>query len=216
MNIILPEKIDREEWLKLLRVRGDAGQRLDSRMAEAEEMLLREARPRGIYRVMNAADVPAEGVSIRKHLEGCERAAVLAVTIGIGIDQLISRAQITSMAAALVLDTGASVLMEHAADAAETAMKAELASSLPGVYTTPRFSPGYGDYPLECQREILTCVDAHRKIGIALTAGNMMVPAKSVTAVVGIADHPVTGRLASCGECLLRKECPFLKEGQHC
>ena len=95
-------------------------------------------------------------------------------------------------------------------------MKSELAEKLPGMFATSRFSPGYGDYPLRCQREILQYADAPRKIGVTLTAGDMMVPHKSVTALVGLADHPVTGRLAPCSECVLRGECTFLKEGRHC
>ena len=179
-------------------------------------MLLQAASPRAIYRVMDRAVIVTEGFSIQKHLEGCSRAAVLAVTIGAGIDQLITRTQLTSMALAVVLDAGASVLVEQAADAAEQIMKSELAEKLPGMFVTTRFSPGYGDYPLRCQREILQYADAPRKIGVTLTAGDMMVPHKSVTALVGLADHPVTGRLAPCSECVLRGECTFLKEGRHC
>ena len=132
---------------------------------------------------------------------------MMAATLGTEIDQMISRMQITNMAQAVVLDTGASVLAEQAADSAEEILRTELAAKLQGRFFTARFSPGYGDYPVHCQREILACVDAHRKIGITLTSGNMMVPHKSVTALIGMADHPVTGRLATCAECVLREKC---------
>ncbi|MBQ9060734.1 MAG: methionine synthase [Firmicutes bacterium] len=216
MVITLPNTIDREEWLKFLHVKGEPEEELKRRLDQAEKQLLQAADPRAIYRVMDRAAVATEGFSIQKHLEGCSRVAVLAVTIGVGIDQLIVRTQLTSMALAVVLDAGASVLAEQAADAAESLMKSELADRFPGMFTTSRFSPGYGDFPIRRQREILQYADAPRKIGVTLTAGDMMVPHKSVTALIGLADHPVTGRLAPCSECVLRGKCTFLKEGRHC
>ena len=216
MDIVLPETIEKKEWLKFLHVKGEPDVDLQGQLDQAEKMLFQAASPRAIYRVMDRAAVADEGISIKKHLEGCSHAAVLAVTIGAGIDQLITRTQLTSMALAVVLDAGASVLVEQTADAAEQIMKTELAEKLPGMFATSRFSPGYGDYPLHCQREILQYADAPRKIGVTLTAGDMMVPHKSVTALVGLADHPVTGRLAPCSECVLRGECTFLREGRHC
>ena len=227
MRIELPRQINREEWRKLLHVKEapgsssaggqeDHAQRLEAQMAEAEQMLLQAARPRGIYRVLARENVATEGLSIEKHLEGCDRVAVLAVTLGAQVDELISRTQITNMTLAVILDAGASVLAEQAADQAESLMKAELQEKLPGVFSTSRFSPGYGDYPIRYQREILASTDAPRKIGLTVTAGDMMVPHKSITALVGLADHPVTGRLAPCSECVLAGKCTFLKEGQHC
>lgn len=220
MDIRLPEAIERGEWLKFLHVSADPREvlpdPLEGRLAQAEKQLLSAASPRAIYRVLERSALATEGVSIEKHLEGCSHVAVLAVTIGAGIDQLITRTQLTSMAMAVVLDAGASVLTEQIADAAERIMKEELAQKLPGMYTTSRFSPGYGDYPIRYQREILGYTDAPRKIGVTLTAGDMMVPHKSVTALVGLAGHPVTGRLAPCSECVLRGKCNFLQEGRHC
>ena len=53
-------------------------------------------------------------------------------------------------------------------------------------------------------------------IRVTLTPGNMMVPSKSITAIVGLADHPVMGRLATCGECVLREKCTLWRQGKHC
>lgn len=216
MDIRLPETIDREEWLKFLHIKGEPDRSTADSMEEAEALLLAAAVPRGIWRAVPRSRIPVQGISIEKHLEGCDQAAVMAVTIGARIDQLITRTQITSMKMAVMLDSGASVLAEQVTERAEEILRAELAQKLPGTYATSRFSPGYGDYPLSVQRQILACVDAQRKIGITLTSAGMMIPHKSVTAVLGLADHPVTGRQAPCAECLLRSKCPFLREGGHC
>lgn len=215
-----PQSIHREEWLRYLQVKGGPDAGLAARMAEAERMLLQAAQIRGTYRVVPRGEAAAEGFSITKHLEGCSRVAVMAVTIGNGIDALIRRYEITSMPMAMIADTGASVLAGQAADLFEQAMIGEIREKMPEedgpVFFTARFSPGYGDYPLRCQKDILNCVDAGRRIGLTLTSENMMIPCKSITALVGIADHPVTGRLATCEECVLRDKCTLRRQGEHC
>ena len=55
-----------------------------------------------------------------------------------------------------------------------------------GYYVRPRFSPGYGDFSLEVQSAFLEMTDATKLIGITLTDGGIMVPEKSVTAVIGL------------------------------
>lgn len=216
MKIALPKQLNRESWLRYLQVEGEPEARLVRQMVEAENMLLETATPRGIYRVIDRQDLATDGVSIEKHLEGCHRVAVMAVTLGSDIDALIRQYEVKNMLMAMVTDTGASVLAEQAADDAERVMKEEIKRRSPDLYCTPRFSPGYGDYPLSHQKEILAYIDAWRKIGVTLTPGNMMVPSKSITAIVGLADYPVMGRLATCGECVLREKCTLWREGKHC
>ena len=216
MNIKLPEQINRENWLRYLQVKGEPNERLARQMDEAEKLLLETAQPRGIYRVLNREDLATEGISIEKHLEGCDKVAIMAVTIGSGVDALIRRYELADIAMAMVIDTGASALAEQVGESATKEMTEELAGRNADIYFTPGFSPGYGDYPVTHQGQILEYVDAARKTGITLTPGNMMVPAKSITSIVGIADHPVTGRLATCEECVLRDKCDLWREGKHC
>ena len=216
MNLAPVGEINREEWLAYLQVKGDPDEQLSQQMAEAEQKLLRKAQPKFGYRICSMEELPVEGFSIQKHLEGCDKALVMAVTLGAGIDQMIRTAQISSVAEAVLLDTGASVLADQMADEAEQKIRQDLALKMPGQYLTRRFSPGYGDYPLHFQREMLQLVDGARRLGISLTETDMMVPHKSITAVIGLADHPVEGRLATCGECVLRSKCTLIKEGKHC
>lgn len=211
MNIEVVKPISREEWLKALHVKGEADQQLAVQMDEAERLLLEAAAPKAIYRVMERTDVRLEGFSIEKHLEGCHKVAVMALTLGVGIDSLIRKIQVTDMAMAVMLDSGASILVEQLCDQYEAYIRENTKG-----YMTSRFSPGYGDYPLEAQKDIISCVDGQRKIGLNVTANSLMIPRKSVTALMGIADHPVTGRLATCAECVLRDKCTLRKEGKFC
>ena len=56
-----------------------------------------------------------------------------------------------------------------------------------GLSLRPRFSPGYGDFPLSMQTPIFDALDCPRKIGVSLNASLLMSPSKSVTAVIGLA-----------------------------
>ena len=43
-----------------------------------------------------------------------------------------------------------------------------------------------------------------------------MTPRKSITAILGVSDHPVRGHLAGCGHCVLRTRCEYRKRGITC
>ena len=51
---------------------------------------------------------------------------------------------------------------------------------------------------------------------LAITPQHLLAPRKSTTAILGIADHPVTGTLAGCTTCHLRETCSFRKQGTTC
>ena len=59
-------------------------------------------------------------------------------------------------------------------------------------------------------------LDTVRKAGLCVTDTNLMTPRKSVTALLGVSDHPVKGQLAGCGHCVLRTRCEYRKRGKTC
>ena len=117
--------------------------------------------------------------ALTKNLTGCEEAFLFALTLGHGVDRLLRRLSLTSPARHFVTDALASSLTETACDLAEE----RLLSALPH---RPRFSPGYGDLSLHIQPDVLTVLDAERRLGITLSHSLLMSPSKSVTAIVGI------------------------------
>ena len=211
MNIAVTAPLDRKRWLAALQSGEEALPSLQAQMDLAEQQLLEAAVPKAIYRIMNKSDIKREGISIEKHLEGCDQVAVMGATLGMGVDDLIRRTQVRDMAMAVILDCGASLMIEEVCDIFQRQIDAETEG-----YLTSRFSPGYGDYPLEYQQLIVRYIDGQRKIGLNVTGNSLMVPRKSVTALLGISDHPVTGRPATCGECVLREKCTLRKEGRFC
>lgn len=113
---------------------------------------------------------------------------------------------------ALLLDGFGGAYVEAGCNAAER----EIAAKLPGKYLTDRFSPGYGDLPLDVQSPLLALTDATRRLGVTLSESNLMNPLKSVTAVIGLSDTPQQARIRGCDFCAMRTRCNLRKAGKTC
>ena len=110
------------------------------------------------------------------------------------------------MARAVVMQAAAAALIEEVCDRNFESWRKEYEEK--GLYLRPRFSPGYGDFPLSVQKDLLGGLEAGKRLGITLTEGGLMMPSKSVTAVIGIS--PVKGfcRTEGCEACE-KKDCPY-------
>lgn len=125
------------------------------------------------------AKIPS--LSLKRLLAGCSSAFVAAVTIGIDADICINRLGITSGAESFVADAVASAYGEAAMDYVNNILKSE-------AFLTQRFSPGFGDFELRWQEDVLGFLRADNHIGIKLGANYVMSPRKSVTAIMGVID----------------------------
>lgn len=132
----------------------------------------------------NLGFMQTESKSLIKHLQGCEKVIIFAATIGIEIDRLIAKYGILSPSRAAVFQAIGAERVEALCDAFCREIKESVNSQ--NKTTTSRFSPGYGDFPLDTQKEIFTQLDCHRKIGLTLNNSMLMSPSKSVTAIFGI------------------------------
>lgn len=107
-------------------------------------------------------------------------------TIGAEFDTWHRRLSVTSASDAFLAQAIGAAAVEAVMDAAER----EILATLPeGTALKPRWSPGYGARPLAMSAEILDRLDATRRIGVALTESLLLVPSKSVTAVVEVIGH---------------------------
>ena len=208
------ESLNRAEAVRYL---GGAGIELDEKMNrlldECETELLSCAQPKYLYKIISLpCDEIMRGRDIASHLEGCDSAVLMCATLGAEVDRLIRIAQISDMARAVVLDSLASVAIEQVCCRVDEM----LAQFMPDKHMTFRFSPGYGDYPIELQKYFLHTLDSARKIGLSTNDSYLLVPAKSVTAVAGISDKPIEQKKRGCAVCNLRDRCKFRKTGMHC
>lgn len=126
--------------------------------------------------------VDLESANLKKNLNGCDYCIFFAASVGFGIDRMILKYNKTNSAKALILQALGAERVEAVCD-----MLCADEEVIPKGYKgRPRFSPGYGDVPLEFQKKLLPLVDADKNLGISLNESLLMSPSKSVTAIVGI------------------------------
>ena len=121
---------------------------------------------------------------LRRTIEECDKAVLFAATIGSGIDRLIRRYEKADPKLGLLLQGLGAERVESLCDAFNDEVTS-ICKSL-GRETCMRYSPGYGDLPIEVQREFLPLLDAERRLGITLSESCLMAPSKSVTAIIGV------------------------------
>lgn len=214
-----PLAIDRSEALRYLRSREDAS--LSNDLATAADKILALAAPAAAAVVLPLCQeanqpvcggLPLPGKAIARHLKGCDRCMLLAVTLGFAADRHIAAAGQYSPYQALLLDACATTAVEDLADHA-TERGRELLLKEPHSVTF-RFSPGYGDLPLSLQPKLLELLDARRLLGLTVGSSLLLSPIKSVTAIIGIKQDCVTTStpiVPGCAECVMAGRCPYTK-----
>ena len=180
------------------------------REAAAEARAL--ARPRGIWQLFpyhpesgllgegpNAFSL--RGTAIRNHLRNSFAAVALAVTVGNAIEETSDACFHEShYVRGLLLDAAATALTEALADELETYIKNQAQKR--GAHITRRFSPGYGDWPIEEQKNFCRLLETDA-IGLSVTDYFMLNPRKSVTAVIGLTPCAQKPELKACRNCSL-------------
>ena len=129
------------------------------------------------------APIAARSTWMRTRLDGRD-VVLLCGTIGAEFDAWQRRLSVLSAADAFLSQQIGLAAVERVMDELENEVKAKVAGE--GRKLLPRRSPGYGDLPLALSRTILAELDAPRRIGVSITESDLLVPAKSVTAVCEI------------------------------
>ena len=216
-------ELDIDEALRYLGAGQSAPESLRNQTAAAAAELTAAVRPRYTYRVFSLrqeggayllpeAGVCLTGATAEAMLSQCDQAVLLACTLGTAFDTMLRMEQARDMARAAILDACGSAWVEAGCNEAER----ELAARLPGRYLTDRFSPGYGDLPLDLQSAICAALDAQRRIGLHVTNSLLLNPTKSVTAIIGLSNRPQAARIRGCAYCSMRETCALRKGGKHC
>jgi hypothetical protein len=183
----------REEALRYMGYKGQVmTPELEARLDDAVARCSRLAKPAAVWRdfpiertdaglVLTGTVLVLPGKSIARHLENCERAVLMAATLGLDIDREIALASSREPVLGLMLDAVATAMIEERCDILED----EIREDMPGFTFKTRFSPGYGDLPLELQPQVLAALDAARRIGVTCSPALIMTPMKTVTAILG-------------------------------
>jgi len=164
-----------------------------------------------------------KGKDIIKHLIHSKKVAIMAVTLGIQVDKRIKYYSNIDLTKAVILDACATTYIEAISDNLESEIK-EIANKS-NCNLTYRFSPGYGDFSLVVQDNILKVLNSSRTMGLTVSNEHILIPSKSVTAIIGFEDKSIkkpTGKVQKradnekCKTCLRYKNCIYLQEGTFC
>ena len=150
-----------------------------------------------------------QSTALSRNLSGCDEVYLMAATLGLGPDRLIARAQASgAMHLAVALQAASAAMIEAWCDEVNDGLRREAGAR--GKVLRPRFSPGYGDFPLDAQTGLFRLLGVQKTIGVTLTDSLLMLPTKSVTAVIGIGDEavPCPTKCAACD----RTDCAFRDE----
>jgi len=212
--LVTLEQIPLRETLHFLGWRGTPlDETLLAQLREVTALVLREVQPRIVMRrfelkedgSLKGTNFLPGGQDVQAMLAPCSAAVLLAGTLGAESERLLLRIQAQDAARALLLDAALSAAIEEALDRQEGMLRRELAAD--GLYLTDRFSPGYGDMPLVQTKMICEVLGAQRAIGLTVSKSGIMMPRKSVTAIMGISASELPRRAKGCDTCSARDTC---------
>lgn len=208
------------EILRYLGIRGEADDLLRAQIQSVWDELSSHVTAKSVTRripcqvegnnvVIGAAVF--ESRNLARHLRGCQEAFLLAATLGSTADSLLRRYAATDISRAAVMQATCAAMIEQVCDDAEVPLRQELERE--GKALISRFSPGYGDFALKHQRDLTALLDCSRRIGLTLSDSLMLIPTKSVTAVIGIRDganiQPSESKCRLCDN----RHCEFREDG---
>jgi hypothetical protein len=219
-------KINKEEVLRYL---GYKGQNIDeniiSIIEECRDEIKKVIMPRVVYNYKNiklndegveviTTNLILKGRDIKEHLKNSTECVLMAVTLGNEVERKTRLYEKINLTKALILDACATTAVEEVCDIVENNVKEK--AVLNGMDITFRYSPGYGDLPLDVQNNFLRALDAQKKIGLTVSENNLLFPRKSVTAIIGIVNYGIEKKKKSCEECNNYENCSFRREGESC
>lgn len=154
------------------------------------------------------------GNDIKEHLKDSKECVLMGVTIGGNIEKRINLYGKTNLTKSLILDSCATTAVEEICDKVEDYIKSEAIGN--GESITFRYSPGYGDLSLDVQKDIINTLKAEKTIGLTVSAHNLLMPRKSVTAIIGLIPKDKEVKKKGCEVCKNYENCSFRKEGIVC
>lgn len=209
--------IDRKEALRYMGFRsGEPDEQIEKLMEECIKEIEEYADPRHIIRrfeleieadyLVKAGGITLASRNLAKNLKGCHEVYFMAATLGNGPDRLMNRYSRLQISKAAVLQGVAAAAIEGYCNECQQALSDELEAE--GLYLRPRFSPGYGDLSLSVQPDFLAVLNASKTVGIILSEGGVMIPVKSVTAIIGVSKDNTRCHIEGCESCG-RTDCAY-------
>ena len=143
------------------------------------------------YRLQKPADEPPGvetspglffGKKIAADFAACEWVTLLLTTIGPALPDRADALKESEPSDSFFLEHVGGWMADYLAERVNERIAAEAAKN--GYETGFRYAPGYCDWTLQAQPEMMRLLEAHR-VGVSLTDSFIMIPRKSVSAALG-------------------------------
>ena len=218
-------KIDKKEVLRYL---GYKNQKIDENMSHLInsccEEIVEICKESSVYEIFDierkndeilliGSTLVLKDKDIKDLLVNSEKCVVMAATLGAAIDSKLAYYSRFDIAKGVIMDACASTAIEYLCDELQNEIMENALKD--NLFITTRYSPGYGDFSIENGAEILNVLDAYKKIGLSITENSIMLPRKSVTALIGLSKIASVEPHTGCALCK-NAGCEFRKDGGHC
>lgn len=188
---------------------------------EGIKVIKKYSQPKYVFKQYNSFEIGNDIVKLNNHfiiesknlidhLRDSNSIVMMALTLGMKVEQLIKKEMLKNPSKGLILDAIASEFVEKCAN---EACKEIISESV--KYRNTRFSPGYGDLSLKIQGNIIKALDTERKIGLYSNESFLLLPSKSITAFFGLFDTKKSLK-KSCKNCQFLGNCRYRDEGVFC
>lgn len=224
-------EIDEKEVLRYLQYKN---QDIESNLAEKIKQCIRITKeiinPRFVFRRYPIKKCEFSNVKNEVYLEGanlilqsddiynllleCDECILMSATLGLEIEREIRKLTYTDLTQGIIIDACATTAIEEVCDIVQENIGKELLKE--NKHLTYRYSPGYGDLPIEKNIDINNLLNSQKEIGLTVTNIGIMIPRKSVVALIGISQKVTSNTKKSCGYCSNRHNCAYKKEGNSC
>ena len=218
-------EIDKKEVLRYL---GYKNQNIDKNMTDlinvCAEEIIDISKASSVYEIFDierkndklfllGSTLVLKDKDIKDLLINSNKCVVMAATLGTAVDSKLAYYSRFDITKGVIMDACASTAIEYVCDELQdeiirNALKEDL-------YITTRYSPGYGDFAIDNGAEILNVLDAYKKIGLSITENSIMLPRKSVTALIGLSRTKNLKNHTGCSSCK-NVGCEFRKDGGCC
>lgn len=217
-------KINKEEVLRYL---GYSGKKPDEETDRCidEMILLADSvlSPKEIHGIFDTENCPDGiklkgtdtvfgGNDIENHLDGSFRCILFAATLGAEAERQLNILQKKDMQKAVIFDAVCDTYIEEFSDVCCKKLKEEMRKN--GLYINTRFSPGYGDLSIERQTDIISVLNCTKLIGLTVTDSFILLPRKSITALIGVFKNPPKGTARGCESCNMKDKCKMRGDGK--
>ncbi len=169
-------QINKNEVLRYLGYKGqDIDENIVNLIEECREEIKKIITPRFMYEYKDIIQLDEAievvntklilyGKDIKEHLKDSKKCVLMAVTLGNDVERKTRLYEKINLTKALILDACATTAVEEVCDYVERIAKEK--AILNNKDITFRYSPGYGDLPLDVQSSFLRALDAQKKLDL--------------------------------------------------